>query len=219
MLRAIQGLLAVAILLPAGSLSQLHAQDTRETVDRELAKPLIRGGIVFKTYCVLCHGEHGDGKSRAAKLYRGVSLKIGGRSPDYFEKIIRLGGEATGVSPLMPPWGDELSNEQVGDVVSYLTVLANPIRRGEVIFKTNCVLCHGVHADGRGRAALLYNPPPADLTRSQRTDAYKEQIIRLGGKAMKRSEVMPIWGKRLTDAEISDLIAFLRSIGPAPQGE
>jgi cytochrome c oxidase cbb3-type subunit 3 len=185
--------------------------ESRSTVNNTLSKPVIRGGIVFKQYCVLCHGEQGQGYSRASILYKNVGLAISGKSDD-FEHIIREGGEAVGRSPYMPPWEDELSQEQILDVVAYLKVIADEVSRGEVVYKSNCILCHGVKADGKGRAAKLYNPPPANLTRSDKNDDYKAMIIRLGGKAMGRSEVMPPWEGQLSDQEISDLLKFLRSI-------
>jgi cytochrome c oxidase cbb3-type subunit III len=207
----VRAALAVCATFAAAPLS-LSAQDTHEAVNQEMSKPLIRGGIVYKNYCVLCHGERGDGASRAAKLYGGANLAIKPRPAGYYEKIVRGGGDAVGASTSMPPWQDELSNEQISDVVAFLAVVADPVRRGDVIFKTNCVLCHGVRADGKGRAAALFRPSPADLTRSERTDEYKMQIIRVGGQAVGRSPAMPPWGERLTDREIADLIAYLRTI-------
>lgn len=86
------------------------------------------------------------------------------------------------------------------------------VYRGEIVFQHYCILCHGIKADGAGRAAKLYNPKPANLVMSDKNDAYKELIIRQGGKALGRSEFMPPWGNELTDEQISDVIAFLRSI-------
>jgi mono/diheme cytochrome c family protein len=86
------------------------------------------------------------------------------------------------------------------------------IYRGSIVFHHYCELCHGVKADGGGRAAKLYNPKPANLVMSDKNDAYKELIIRRGGKALARSEFMPPWDKELTNEQISDAIAFLRSI-------
>jgi cytochrome c oxidase cbb3-type subunit III len=194
------------------SLSIAGPQDNHEAVDHESSTPLIRGGIVFKNYCVLCHGERGDGVSRAAKLYVGVNLAIKPASSPYYEKIIREGGEAVGVSPSMPPWRNELSNEQIGDALAFLAVLGDPAKRGEVVFKTNCVLCHGLRGDGKGRAAKLFNPPPADLTASILADKYKERIIRFGGGSVGRSSSMPAWEERLTKIEVADLLAYLRTI-------
>ena len=86
------------------------------------------------------------------------------------------------------------------------------IYRGAIVFNHYCVLCHGIKADGAGRAARLYNPKPANLVMSDKNDQYKELIIRQGGKALGRSEFMPPWGNELTDEQISDTVVFLRSI-------
>jgi len=188
------------------------AQDASKVSEQALSKPEIRGGIVFKNYCVVCHGERGDGVARAAKLYSGLNLAIKPRPSDYYIRIIRNGGERVGASRFMPPWQDELSNEQIGDVVAFLKVIGDPVRRGEAVFKANCALCHGVRGDGTGRAAKLFNPPPADLTRSDKTDEYKEQIIRRGSESLQRSSGMPPWGERLSNREISDVVRYLRTI-------
>ena len=84
--------------------------------------------------------------------------------------------------------------------------------RGNIVFQNYCVKCHGVNADGNGRAAKLYNPRPANLVTSDKNDLYKETIIRKGGAAMARSEFMPPWGEELTDEQIADVVAYLRSI-------
>ena len=88
------------------------------------------------------------------------------------------------------------------------------ILRGDIAFQSYCALCHGIHADGRGRAARLYSPRPANLRESRRTDAYKLAIIRKGGAALGRSPYMPPWGDELTDEQVDDLVNFLRSIAP-----
>ena len=81
--------------------------------------------------------------------------------------------------------------------------------RGSIVFKTYCILCHGIKADGTGRAAGNYNPRPANLTTSIATDAYKEAIIRKGGAAMGRSQFMPPWGLELSDEQIKDVVFYL----------
>jgi len=189
-----------------------HAADTQKAIQSELSKPEIRGGLVFKNYCALCHGERGDGLARTSILHGSVNLRIKPGKPEKYEKIIREGGAVVGMSPFMPPWEKELSEEQIGDVVIYLKVINDSISRGQVVYKTNCILCHGINADGKGRAAKLFEPAPADLTVSNKNDDYKEMIIRLGGEAMGRSAVMPVWGEQLSDQEIKDVVAYLGTI-------
>ena len=197
--------------IPESKSSEIE-RDDRAAVAKEISRPVVRGGIVYKNYCILCHGERGDGLGRAAKLYGAVNMTIKARSPQYFDKIIRKGGEAVAKSPYMPQWEEELSEEQINDVVAYLNIVTETIGRGEVVFKTNCILCHGVKGNGKGRASGLYDPPPADLTHSDKNDDYKRMIITYGGEAMGRSKVMPVWGEQLTKQEINDVVNYLRTI-------
>lgn len=201
-------LLAAALVIA----QPVAAAESREKVNAELAKPTVRGALVYRAYCLGCHGETGDGTARATKLYGVARLKIGPMSRADYEEIVLVGGQALGKSPYMPPWRDELSVEQIADVVTYLSVINNPVFRGQAVFKTRCILCHGTQGDGKGRASHLYNPPPADLTRSDKNDEYKEMIITLGGEAMGRSPNMPVWGQQLTAQEIKDTVAYLRTL-------
>jgi mono/diheme cytochrome c family protein len=90
--------------------------------------------------------------------------------------------------------------------------------RGSIVFRTYCVLCHGVNGEGNGRAAARYVPPPANLTISALPDKEKERIIRGGGASVGRSSFMPPWGHELTNEQIADLLAFLRAINARSVG-
>jgi len=47
----------------------------------------------------------------------------------YWEMIVRRGGEAMARSKFMPPWGAELTDEQIHDVLAYLgSINKNPDR-------------------------------------------------------------------------------------------
>jgi mono/diheme cytochrome c family protein len=93
----------------------------RDTTDAAV----IRGSIAYRTYCVLCHGVYGKGDGRAAKMYtpRPANLTVSPYPDQYKEMIIRGGGPAVGRSPFMPPWGDELTDEQIRDLVSFLRIV------------------------------------------------------------------------------------------------
>lgn len=86
---------------------------------------VIRGSIVFKTYCVLCHGSaaQGDGRLAVGKMPLPANLTKSRLSDAQKEEIIRAGGESVGRSPFMPPWGEELSDEQIRDLVRFLRTL------------------------------------------------------------------------------------------------
>lgn len=84
--------------------------------------------------------------------------------------------------------------------------------RGGLVYANYCVTCHGMNADGNGRAARLYTPRPANLRGSEKNDQYFSLIIRKGGAAIGRSEFMPTWEAELTDEQVRDLVSYLRSI-------
>ncbi|PJZ58962.1 c-type cytochrome [Leptospira barantonii] len=95
-------------------------------LNAEKDKSVIRGSIVFRTYCVLCHGESGDGKGRLSvgKVPPPANLTITKLTDGQKEDIIRKGGAAVGRSPFMPPWKDELSDEQIRDLISYINLIS-----------------------------------------------------------------------------------------------
>ncbi len=84
--------------------------------------------------------------------------------------------------------------------------------RGGLVYANYCVTCHGINADGNGRAARLHNPRPSNLRASDKNDNYINLIVRRGGEAIGRSPRMPPWGEELTDEQIGDVVAFVRSV-------
>lgn len=79
-----------------------------------------------------------------------------------------------------------------------------------------CASCHGIAGQGDGPAARRMRPRPRDLGdlewQASVDDAYLRQIIRDGGIAVGRSPMMMPFGQSLDDAQLEDLIAFLRSL-------
>jgi mono/diheme cytochrome c family protein len=113
---------ALVLALAAPALAEeVAAPLPRDTADAAV----IRGSIAFRTYCVLCHGAEGKGDGRAAKMYtpRPANLTVSPYNDTYKEMIIRGGGASVGRSAYMPPWGDELTDEQIRDVVAFLREL------------------------------------------------------------------------------------------------
>lgn len=122
MIRRAALLLAVAMGLSGAA----QPAEDAEVLPRDSAgASAVRGSIVFRTYCVLCHGADGRGDGRAAKLYtpRPANLTVSPFGDAYKEMIIRGGGASVGRSSFMPPWGGELSEEQIQDLVIFLREL------------------------------------------------------------------------------------------------
>ena len=118
-------LLYILIVLVLANIATTFLSIKKDPVSMQDRQTLIRGGIVFNTYCVLCHGENADGKGRLSegKVPPPANLTASLLTDQMKEDIIRKGGSAVGRSPFMPPWGEELSNEQIRDLIYYLNVI------------------------------------------------------------------------------------------------
>lgn len=89
-----------------------------------------RGEKLFTTYCARCHGKNADGEGRMVKrLYRKLKTQLpsnftlgiyADRPAEYLHKIIRYGGENNAMSKYMPPFGEELSDENIDDLVHFI---------------------------------------------------------------------------------------------------
>lgn len=84
-------------------------------------------------------------------------------------------------------------------------------------FQSECASCHGANGKGGGWTAWLFRLKMRDLTDAayMRTvsDDYLFQIIKQGGDMLGKPG-MPSWGQKLTDREIRDLVAYVRSLSP-----
>jgi mono/diheme cytochrome c family protein len=91
-----------------------------------------RGQVAFQQYCVTCHGSagRGDGVSATNLPIKPQNLAEGrvlNPLPDHFlHRLISQGGQAIGLSPLMPGFTPYLSASQITDVIAYVRTLAEP---------------------------------------------------------------------------------------------
>jgi cytochrome c oxidase cbb3-type subunit 3 len=93
---------------------------------------------------------------------------------------------------------------------------------GAKINAKHCAKCHG--ETGKGDGVMLQKfktigvvvPDPVAWNdgagMSEWTDEQLVKIIKQGGNAVGKSKIMPPWGNRLSDAEIADLVAHIRSL-------
>jgi mono/diheme cytochrome c family protein len=96
--------------------------------------------------------------------------------------------------------------------------LAGDIANGKAKYETLCLSCHGATGLGDGPigAALPEGQKPRNLQdkaayKFATDDAKLAQIIKHGGGSVGLSMLMPAQGS-LSDAEISDLVAYVKSL-------
>jgi len=95
-------------------------------------------------------------------------------------------------------------------------VLAYEARQGQAVYRHYCQTCHGEAGAGDGFNAYNLDPHPRDLSdpafQKAKSDADLADAIRRGGAGVGLSALMPPWGHTLSERQVADVVAFLRSL-------
>lgn len=86
-----------------------------------------RGRLVYREYCMQCHGALGRGDGPAVsgldpKPAIHANMAFEKLPQDYLYNVIYYGGRSMGKSPAMPYWGLTIGQQGVADVMAYLNV-------------------------------------------------------------------------------------------------
>ena len=92
--------------------------------------------------------------------------------------------------------------------------LRGDAQAGQDIHVEHCAGCHGY--DGKAEVIVMHmDEPPRDQTDVEYMEKLNDQFLYLaickGGEAIGKSIVMPGWGDMLTDQDIRDLVAWIRT--------
>ena len=193
------------------------------------------GAHVFVQFaCAQCHGLQGSG---GISPYVPALSTVGKQlTSAQLRHIIDhgLGESSNPTRPYMPVWGAVISTRQVSELVAYIhaglpdvaTAVAPDVPRdqgdavaGSVLYvRDGCINCHGPNGLGG-----VPNPLSADKTipplsgvdfRSQfNTEAKIADVIR-SGSVIGRAPIvsMPHWGGILSNADVHDLVAYLKTL-------
>jgi mono/diheme cytochrome c family protein len=88
-----------------------------------------QGKKLYGQFCASCHGQSGKGDGPAAAALnpkpRDHTDKeyMSKMSDEEMLKVIKNGGASVGKSPLMPPWGASLKDDQIQDIMAYIRSL------------------------------------------------------------------------------------------------
>ncbi len=84
------------------------------------------------------------------------------------------------------------------------------LAKGKKIYVDKCVKCHGEKGKGDGPKAEDLEKKPADHTDKAKMAKFTDEDLKKTVKEGKRP--MPAFGKKLTEEQIDDLIAYVRSL-------
>jgi mono/diheme cytochrome c family protein len=193
------------------------------------------GAHLFTQFaCSTCHGEQGKGGvSPDVPALKDIGDSL---TTAQLTSIINhgLGESSNPEKPYMPVWGPVISKSQVSDLVAYVHAGlpnvkdANPVPvprdQGDTVagaalyVRDGCINCHGPSGLGGVPNPLSEDktiPPLSgqDFREEFNTDEKIKEMIRSGsviGKPPIAS--MPHWGGILSDEDLADLVAYLKTL-------
>jgi len=92
---------------------------------------------------------------------------------------------------------------------------AADVASGKVKYDMLCTACHGASGKGDGVAGAALNPKASNLITSKMSDADMTKIIKEGGASMGRSPLMAAWKHALNDADIANVVAYIKQLQKA----
>lgn len=194
----------IALVLSGGSLF---------AGERPLKSGEINPAAIYHNYCSVCHGDRGDGRSRATN-----SLSTPPRdftaapelTRDAMITIVTHGKPTTA----MVGWKTQLNAKEIDAVVDYImqtfmVIAKDPrLQRGKRLYVQNCVSCHGERGQGSVQS-MNGAPPPRDLA-SPKARAELDRNRMIASVARGRpGTAMAGFSSRLSSADIEAVVDYV----------
>jgi mono/diheme cytochrome c family protein len=116
--------------------------------------------------------------------------------------------------------------DAVAPFVTDLAADAALVAEGQKLYAANCASCHG--ASGRGDGPQGKALDASDFTQHMAPDKHTDAQVYLAIRNGRRGTAMPAWGDKLSDAQLWQLVGYLRTFAapssvatnsyPVPQG-
>lgn len=87
---------------------------------------------------------------------------------------------------------------------------------GQSVYAANCTSCHGAKGDGKGPAAVALRPKPTDFTTVAYWAGKKDEDLAGSIRSGKPGTSMTGFAQ-LTDADVQNLVSYLRTFAPPAQ--
>jgi len=187
---------------------------------------------LYKDNCSACHGEHGDGKSKAEfglnPPPRDFTTEVAREELSRERMITSVTYGRPGTA--MVGWGKRLEDDVIAGVVDYIrSTFMQPVTHdeaiqnettkvtkkeahpGQKIYKEHCAVCHGDNGNVATWVKSSLNPSPRNFTaaesRAELTPERMKASITFGrpGTAM-----MP-FKSRLTEEQIANVVDYIRT--------
>lgn len=180
------------------------------------------GAQLYTQYCVICHGEKGNGDTR---VRRGLSSPPRDFTTVQAHRELsreRMINSVTHGRPgtAMMPFDERLSEEEVAVVVDYIrnTFMTGEggqdrpakLAQGEQLYVRHCAVCHGDKGSGAMWTQSSLNPPPRNFTAALRDELTRERMITSVTYGRPGTAMMS-FRKRLSPGEIETVVDYVRA--------
>jgi mono/diheme cytochrome c family protein len=191
--------------------------------ERPLKGGPIKPEVLYHNYCSVCHGDRGDGRSRARASLNPPPRDFSAASDltrDTMITIVAHGKSNTA----MVGWKTQLNDEEIAAVVDYIRktfmVLATDprLQRGKAVYAQNCAVCHGQR--GQGSTHPVGGPTlPRDLSSPQsRAELTRERMIDSVTRG-RPGTAMASFGGRLPAQDIDAVVDYVRAALMVPEAD
>ncbi len=207
-------LLVASIILGVTSFTFAQSKTTSQETGMRTSDQ--KGASLYDTYCSFCHGKHGQGylADKAPALGNQNFLKSADNA--YITHAIIQGRPGTSMSAWGKAYGGALTNKDVQAIVSYIRrwqreksvdlssiKISGNAENGAGIYRKHCAVCHGTKGS-KGTAIELDN----SVFQQTASDGFIQYAVLHG----RPGTPMPSFKTRLTGKEISDVIAYIRTL-------
>jgi len=178
----------------------------------------ITGAVIYHEYCSVCHGDAGDGKSRASGSLSPPPRDFTTAEVAAILTVERMTDAVTNGKPgtAMTAWSQQLSPSEIAAVVDYIQhTFMLPITsaqgQGRRIYSEYCSVCHGDRGDGNSRASRSLNPPPRNFTSKRAKEELTRSRMIFSVKYGRPNTAMTAWGSdQLDDNQINAVVDYVR---------
>lgn len=174
---------------------------------------------LYKENCAVCHGDQGDGQTRARYGLNPPPRDF--TSPSAWQELtaermrtsISQGRPGTG----MVAWDKRLTTQQIDGLVGYIR--SNFMRKpesdsaaqGAALYKKHCSACHGDKGSGAQWTQYSLNPPPRDFTAPEsRAELSLDRMMASVTHGRPGTAMMSFAG-RLEAQQIAAVVDYIRS--------
>jgi mono/diheme cytochrome c family protein len=173
---------------------------------------------LYHNYCSVCHGDQGDGKSRAQGSMKPAPRDF--TTPQAAQELTRdrmiaaVKGGVPGTA--MVGWKTQLTDTQIAGVVDYVSntfmrpSVAADASRGRQIYARVCSVCHGDRGNGSMWASANLRPAPRDFSSPQaRIELTRERML-ASVAAGRPGTAMPGYASRLSADDMAAVVDYIR---------